>query len=73
MKRIIKPLYWEDNNMSNTTDGVMISQLERADSLLGSDLLEVERGGQSVAVIVDELINYIGIPEFIKELENIIG
>lgn len=51
----------------------MISQLERADSLLGSDLLEVERGGQSVAVTVDEFINYIGIPEFIKELENIIG
>ena len=59
--------------MANTTDGVMISQLERAISLLGSDLLEVERGGQSVSVTVDEFINYIGIPEFIKELENIIG
>ena len=59
--------------MANTTDGVMISQLERASSLLGSDLLEVERGGQSVSVTVDEFINYIGIPEIIKELENIIG
>lgn len=59
--------------MANTTDGVMISQLERASSLMGSDLLEIERGGQSVSVTVDEFINYIGIPEFIKELENIIG
>ena len=56
-----------------TTDGVMISQLERASSLLGSDLLEVERGGQSMAVTVDESINYIGIPEFLNELEDIIG
>ncbi len=56
-----------------TTDGVMISQLERAGSLLGSDLLEVERGGQSVCVTVDEFINYIGIPEFLDELGSIIG
>ncbi len=51
----------------------MISQLERASSLLGSDLLEVERGGQSVSVTVDEFINYIGIPQFIDELGSIIG
>ncbi len=56
-----------------TTDGVMISELERASSLLGSDLLEVERGGQSMAVTVDEFINYIGIPEFLDELGSIIG
>ncbi len=59
--------------MANSTDGVMISQLERASSLLGSDLLEVERGGQSMAVTVDEFINYIGIPEFLDELGSIIG
>ncbi len=56
-----------------TTDGVLISQLERASSLLGSDLVEIERSGQSLSVSVDEFINYIGIPEFIEELGSIIG
>ncbi len=54
-------------------EGVTISQLPQSATALETDLIEIERGGQSYKVALGELGSALGLDEFVEQILDVLG
>ena len=59
--------------MAETQQGVMISQLGVATEIRGTDKIEIERDGASFCSTIDDLIEYLGLEDFVEAMNAILG